>query len=149
MYRATLISNYLINYTPILKDEDINKYLEKVIPHTGGRYYKEDIIVALHSDAMHLWIAFDGDNEKIDGIVVTHFTVYPRKKALTILLCAGEKLNNWYDVMLKQLEEFSKVNSCTLISSGGRKGWVRRMKKDGFKQSFFIAEKELIGGSHG
>lgn len=82
MYRATLISNYLINYTPILKDEDINKYLEKVIPHTGGRYYKEDIIEALHSDAMHLWIAFDGDNEKIDGIVVTHFTVYPRKKHL-------------------------------------------------------------------
>ena len=103
----------------------IDKYLDKVIPYTGGRYEKED---------------------SIDGVVVTQFTVYPRKKVFTILLCCGDNLNQWYGPIFDMLYQFASLNGCNLAEVIGRKGWVRRLKDDGFKQSVWIVEREINHG---
>ena len=97
----------------------IDKHLNNVIPYTGGRY------------------------EKQDGVVVTQFTVYPRKKVFTILLCCGDHLNKWYSPLFEMLYSFANVNKCDLAEVVGRKGWVRKLKDDGFKQSVWIVEREF------
>jgi len=76
-------------------------------------------------------------------VVVTHFTVYPRKKVFTILLCCGDHLNKWYSPLFEMLYSFANVNKCDLAEVVGRKGWVRKLKDDGFKQSVWIVEREF------
>ena len=121
----------------------MDKYLDKVLPYTGGRYDKQDIINGVERKEFDLWIPINTENSTVDGVVVTQFTVYPRKKVFTILLCCGDNLNKWYDPAFEMLYSFANVHECDLAEVIGRKGWVRRLKDDGFKQSMWIVEREL------
>ena len=121
----------------------VDKYLDKVLPYTGGRYDKQDIINGVERKEFDLWIPINTENNTVDGVVVTQFTVYPRKKVFTILLCCGDNLNQWYDPAFEMLYSFANVHQCDLAEVIGRKGWVRRLKDDGFKQSMWIVEREL------
>ena len=146
MHKIVKLGADILNYNPVLEIDEVDKLLDKVIPYTGGRYNKEDIKEALHADQMQLWLAFDAVNEKIDGLVVSHFCNYPRKKVLTLLLCSGKNLDSWYDPMLADLEKFAVLNKCSSIETGGRKGWIKRMKKDNYHQKFYLVEKEVCHG---
>jgi hypothetical protein len=146
MHKIVMLQANVLNYNPVLEIDEVEKLLDKVIPYTGGRYNKEDIKEALHSNQMQLWLAFDAINEKIDGLVVSHFSTYPRKKVLTLLLCSGKNLDSWYYPMLSDLEKFAVINECSSIETGGRKGWIKRMKKDNYHQKFYLVEKEVCHG---
>lgn len=146
MHKIVMLQANVLNYNPVLEIDEVEKLLDKVIPYTGGRYNKEDIKEALHSNQMQLWLAFDAINEKIDGLVVSHFSTYPRKKVLTLLLCSGKNLDSWYYPMLADLEKFAVINECSSIETGGRKGWIKRMKKDKYHQKFYLVEKEVCHG---
>ena len=139
MYKISGVRSQLIEDTA----EKISKHLERVIPYTGGRYNKEDIIDCLKDGSMELWIAYNSDSIQIDGIVVTQYTIYPRKKVFTILLCSGVNMNEWYDDMLALIENVAKVNKSDVIEIGGRKGWIKRMKSNGYRQTMWFTEKEV------
>ena len=124
----------------------IDKYLDKVIPYTGGRYEKQDIVEGILKKELDLWVPINTKEDSIDGVVVTQFTVYPRKKVFTILLCCGDNLNQWYGPIFDMLYQFASLNECNLAEVIGRKGWVRRLKDDGFKQSVWIVEREINHG---
>ena len=79
----------------------------------------------------------------LDKVVVTQFSVYPRKKVFTILLCCGDNLNEWYSPLFDMLYSFADLNECDLAEVVGRKGWIRRLKDDGFKQSVWIVERDI------
>ena len=121
----------------------VDKYLDKVIPYTGGRYEKQDIIEGVSDRILDLWIPINKETSKVDGVVVTQFTVYPRKKVFTIVLCCGDNLNEWYSPLFDMLYSFADLNECNLAEVVGRKGWIRRLKDDGFKQSVWIVEREI------
>ena len=124
----------------------IDKYLSKVIPYTGGRYAKEDIVSGIENKAFDLWVPLNLKDNKIDGVVVTQFTVYPRKKVFTILLCCGDNLNKWYDPLFEMLYQYAAGAGCDLAEVVGRKGWIRKLKDIGFKQSMWIVEREIKNG---
>ena len=48
--------------------------------------------------------------------------------------------------MFDMLYKFANLNQCDLAEVVGRKGWVRRLKDDGFKQSVWIVEREFKNG---
>lgn len=121
----------------------IDKYLDKAIPYTGGRYAKEDIVESIRNRVMDLWIPINKDTKNIDGVVITQFTVYPRKKVFTILLCSGDNLGEWYSPLFNLLYEVAALNDCDLAEVVGRKGWIRRLKDEGFKQTVWIVEREV------
>ena len=45
------------------------------------------------------------------------------------VIITGKNLDNWYYPMLSDLEKFAVINECSSIETGGRKGWIKRMKK--------------------
>tara|TARA_R110000787_G_scaffold102309_4_gene208315 strand:+ start:95 stop:526 length:432 start_codon:yes stop_codon:yes gene_type:complete len=124
----------------------IDKHLNNVIPYTGGRYEKQDIVEGVENKLFDLWIPINKETSDINGVVITQFTVYPRKKVFTILLCCGDHLNKWYSPMFEMLSSFAQLNKCDLAEVVGRKGWVRKLKDDGFKQSVWIVEREFKNG---
>ena len=121
----------------------IDRYLDKVIPYTGGRYAREDILEGIENRILDLWVPINVDKNTVDGVVVTQFTVYPRKKVFTILLCCGDNLNKWYDPLFKLLYQVAALNKCDLAEVLGRKGWVRKLKDIGFKQTMWIVERDI------
>ena len=92
----------------------IDKHLNNVIPYTGGRYEKQDIVEGVENKLFDLWIPINKETSDINGVVITQFTVY--------------------------------LNQCDLAEVVGRKGWVRKLKDDGFKQSVWIVEREFKNG---
>ncbi len=121
----------------------IEEHLNRVLPYTGGRYNKDDIIELLQKGSMDLWVAFNSDTRIIDGIVVTQYSIYPRKKVFTILLCSGVNMDDWYTDMLRLIETVAKANKCDSIEVGGRKGWIKRMKQDDYLQNMWFIEKQI------
>ena len=139
MYEVSGVPYYeLSNILP-----KIDKYLDKVIPYTGGRYAREDILEGIENRILDLWVPINVEKNTVDGVVVTQFTVYPRKKDFTILLCCGDYLNEWYDPLFELLYQVASLNKCDLAEVLGRKGWVRKLKDLGFKQTMWIVEREI------
>ena len=139
MYEVSGVPYYeLYNILP-----KIDKYLDKVIPYTGGRYAREDILEGIENRILDLWVPINVEKNTVDGVVVTQFTVYPRKKVFTILLCCGDCLNEWYDPLIEMLYQVASLNKCDLAEVLGRKGWVRKLKDIGFKQTMWIVERDI------
>ena len=139
MYEVSGVPYYeLSNILP-----KIDKYLDKVIPYTGGRYAREDILEGIENRILDLWVPINVEKNTVDGVVVTQFTVYPRKKVFTILLCCGDHLNKWYAPLFEMLYEVATYNNCNLAEVLGRKGWIRKLKDNGFKQTMWIVEREI------
>ena len=139
MYEVSGVPYYeLSNILP-----KIDKYLDKVIPYTGGRYAREDILEGIENRILDLWVPINVEKNTVDGVVVTQFTVYPRKKVFTILLCCGAYLNEWYNPLFELLYQVASLNKCDLAEVMGRKGWVRKLKDIGFKQTMWIVEREI------
>ena len=138
-YEISGVPHYdIVNVLP-----HVDKYLDKVMPYTGGRDAKEDIIESTQKRFMDMWVPLNKETQTIDGVVVTQFTVYPRKKVFTILLCCGDHLNKWYTPLFEILYEVAAYNDCNLAEVLGRKGWVRKLKDNGFKQTMWIVEREI------
>lgn len=123
--------------------KEVTPFIDKVIPYTGGRYETEDIFDFLKDGRMTLWVCFHAMDQKINGIVVTYELEYPRKRVFNILLCAGKGLKECYKPMLELLEKVAKKRKCDSIEVNGRQGWMRLMKKDGYKEVTRLIEKEI------
>ena len=107
----------------------VKDYLEGAAQYTHGRYDVDDIYDALMDYDHVLWIAFDG--EGIKGAVVTNFTVYPKKKFLSMTFCGGVDLEKWKAPMLKLLQHYAFDTQCEGVEATARFGWTKIFKNDG------------------
>ena len=122
---------------------EIEKYFDKLVPITNGRYIKIDLLHDLLTGKQHLWIITD-DEEYIIGIVMTEVLHYPRKKILGIQYCSGERLNEWMDSTLEMLENWALDNECEAMELTGRKGWVKKLALQEWKQEFVVVRKDNL-----
>ena len=69
---------------------------------------------------------------------ITELVVYPRTKALNLIFCAGrfEDLAE----MLPSIERWGKYLGAEKLYGGGRKGWIKKTSKLGFKPEFIISK---------
>jgi hypothetical protein len=109
----------------------IEKFIAEATEYNNGRYETEDVLDLIVDYGYLLWIAFTEEND-IKGIVITSFSVYPRKKYLTLDFCGGEDGFEWKNEMLKTLRSWAKDSKCDGIEGAGRAGWERIFKEDGY-----------------
>jgi hypothetical protein len=126
-------------------------FLSKAAEYTFGRYEPEDIMDALLSGELHLWVAAKGN--ELMGITVTRFWVYPRKKCLDMVFLAGDDGFSWKDEMLKMLQCWAYDNRCDVIEASGRLGLAKAFKDDGYRPLWQVFELPVgssgLGGSNG
>ena len=122
---------------------EIERFLDKLIPITNGRFIKIDLLHDLLIGKQHLWIVTD-DEEYIVGMVMTEVLHYPRKRILGIQYCAGEKLNEWMDSTLEILENWALDNECEAMELTGRKGWVKKLALQEWKQEYVVVKKDNL-----
>jgi hypothetical protein len=102
-------------------------WIESALERSGGTHLFEDIVKAVVEGRMQLWPADD-------ACAVTEIIVFPRKKVLHVFL-AGGKLETIVD-MNDSAEVWARSLGCDGMSIAGRKGWVKVLKKKGWKESF-------------
>lgn len=106
-------------------------YIESAMDYAHGRYEANDIADFIDAGTHTLWVAFD--KNKIFGVVVTAFSMYPRKKYLHLVLCAGEEGERWKEPMLAIMRRWAVDNGCDGIEGSGRLGWARFFSSEGAK----------------
>jgi len=106
-------------------------YVESAMDYAHGRYEADDILNFVHEGTHTLWIAFAGD--EILGVVVTAFSMYPRKKYLHLVLCAGKESARWKEPMLAVMRRWAVDNGCGGIEGSGRLGWARAFSSENAK----------------
>lgn len=110
----------------------LKSYFEGVAKYTHGRFTANDIRERLKNKPFqHLWVAHEG--EDIKGFVITEFCSYPQMKVLVMHFTGGIEIETWKQPMLKQLQDFARMNGCEAIESFGRSGWVKVFKEDGYE----------------
>jgi hypothetical protein len=97
--------------------------LEKALAY-GGTHDLADLAAMVHKGEAQWW----GDG---DGMIVTEIHTYPKLKALSYWLIAGE-LGACLS-MEDEINAWGIEQGCTVAVSTGRKGWVRAAAKTGWK----------------
>ncbi len=102
--------------------DQLEDALEK---HAHGTYTIEDIEGFVQNGDMVIW-----PTSKSMALVETFD--YPQVKCLHVFMALGE-LQDIYDQMA-HIEDFARFMGCDMVSTNGRVGWARQLKKRGWKQ---------------
>lgn len=129
----------------------IAPYAASASEYTFGRYEPEDVLHFLLTGEAHLWVVLDGEN--IEGITVTRFWQYPRKKCLDLVFLSGDDGFSWKDEMLTMLQHWAYDNGCDVIEASGRLGLARAFRDDGYRVLWQVFELPVaesgLGDKHG
>lgn len=93
-----------------------------------------------------MWGAFEDGateatlNDNLRGVAITSFTTYPKGRMLTITALSGERVDEWLDPLYEKLTALWKSENCLGLEEWGRSGWIRKLKKYGFRQSHVLLE---------
>lgn len=134
----------LVNFT---KDE-VEKvwplakpYVEKACETNGG-FNAEHILEFLKGGLMQLWMAVDGENNKVICVCVTEIREYPNFKVCDLRITTGEQFKRWFNYM-DQICEWARSEGCKKMEIFARPGWERILKHKGFRKTHVQIEKEL------
>ena len=90
---------------------------------------------------MQLWIVFDSDAE-IKAVVTTEIVNYPRKKVCRVVTLGGEEIDNWLH-SISVIEAWAEEKGCHAIETFCRKGFIKKLEKYGYEQTYTVLGKEL------
>lgn len=96
----------------------------------GGRYEASDILDLLLAGKARLWVSWDPERERIEAAIVTETIQYPRLKELHIWLVGGVDRRAWFAEAETMIAAFARADGCSVIASGGRRGWLRCIGPD-------------------
>jgi len=116
-------------------------WLEPAIERCNGRWTMEHLCAAVMMGNTQLWVAFE--DEKIWGAVTTEVTRYPAKTMLSMHFLGGERFDDWYVDMLKNLSRYAKDAGCDGLEGVARFGFWKWLKQDDFVKSSVFYEKDL------
>lgn len=95
----------------------------------------EDVERMVESGEAQLWVGKK-------SAAVTEIIRFPKCKTLHLWLCGGDLLEITEE-MLPRAEAFARAEGCTRLTTAGRIGWDRVMKKHGFTPIASVCAKDL------
>ena len=121
--------------------DDCVPYINLVQKKGQGEMTTEDIYNLCKEAKMQLWVIFD-DNANIKGVGTTEILVYPRKKVCRIVNLGGVEFDEWIHT-ISVIEAWAEENGCDAIETFCRKGFIKKLEKYGYEQTYTVLGKEL------
>lgn len=115
---------------------DASVLIEKSLQYSDHKYTLQSIEHSLLKDESQLWLARD-EKDRLLCACVTTIVIYPNDKRLSILFCGGEGARDWL-CFIQVLKSFALNHGCSAMEIYGRRGWVKLLKRYGFKESGVI-----------
>lgn len=113
--------------------------LQRVLDQFDSGYTSEDVLTELQHERMQLWKIGDWD-----ALMVTEIYNVPRWRALLIVWCVGDRMDEWLDPAFEMLERFARAHGCKYVEGRGRRGWTKALAHRGwFKEGMTVVRKAL------
>jgi hypothetical protein len=120
---------------------EVAEMLDKAARTTDGRFDKLSILDELIDNTIELWVVFDG---KVPvAALTTRVSPYVKYKALSIDWVGGSRMRDWLDNAMDTLKQYAKDQGCRKLEGRGRSGWIRTLRKYGWKPDYTALELEL------
>ena len=113
--------------------ERVAPWIEAALKH-AGTHDLEDIKEGILDGRFQLWPA-------PKAVLVTEIILYPKCRDLNLFLIGGD-LEQVLD-MEEAVEAYAKALGCRQLIGSGRPGWVRVLKKRGWKEPIRVMAKEI------
>ena len=134
-----------ILYTPLGRLDTVwphaRPHIEAGLFYGRGEYEPEDILADLRQSRMQLWCVMAP--YAMPGAIVTQIIPYPRKRAMRLVACGGERLREWLPLANEEITAYARRRDVDFIETYGRPGWVRALAGIGFEYGYTTAIKEL------
>jgi hypothetical protein len=113
-----------------------------VVDRASGRLTMENIAKDIIEGKWQLWLFLKGGEYK--ALAITEIsTCQNGKKILSLIICTGEDRELWEVLVPSTLEQFARIEGCTLFETLARPGWEKILGAQGFKKTHVLLEKEL------
>ena len=120
--------------------DEAEPYISQVCDLTYGRANPIDILDRCLRGVGHLWVAYEEDGKKIIGAAITRETSYPDIKLLTVEQLAGERFDEWINLIHQSFEDWAKHLGCAGMELIGRPGWKKRLAPYGWQPKFEVCQ---------
>lgn len=122
--------------------------------------YKDDIKRALDKGCGEIEIQDvykklqDGTMGLIDihgkASCVVEFVDYDQMEALRVVALGGDGMDEWLEELLDFLYKWAAENHMDRVEHNGRKGWVRKLEKYGYRERYIFMTRDIeYGEAHG
>ena len=119
-----------------------SKFIEMGINHSQCELSTIDYYDRLVNQEMQLWVVYD-EEKQIKCALTTEVIEYPRKKVCRIVSLGGRNLDEWVERWLDILERWAEENDCDSIETYCRKGFIKKLEKFGYTNTYTVLGKEL------
>jgi hypothetical protein len=116
--------------------------LKTVVERASGKVSLEELANDIIAGRWQLWLYLNGGEYR--ALAITELaTCKTGKKILRLIVCTGEDRELWEVLIPSTLEQFARIEGCTLFETWARPGWERILGRQGFKKTHVLLEKEL------
>ena len=133
-----------LDHTIIEKHEvtDVWNDVKDLVAKTNDDVLNEkDILEYLKAGHFILWIGTETDSDNILFAMTLHFAYYPKHKMCRVATIAGERMKDWVDETLLELENWAKAQGCDYMDMYARRGWKKILKE--YKEDCILLRKKL------
>jgi len=107
----------------------------------------DDVRLRLANGLMQLWLMWDAEARLAHGIVVTELVGSVRGKACNLVVVAGDRGSfKLWRPMTEAIKAWARSKGCVRLEGGGRDGWARLVKADGWRTVRTVVEMRLDDG---
>jgi hypothetical protein len=105
----------------------------------------DDVHDFIRCGAMDLLVVVDGETGELVAALTSEIVDYPRLRSLRIVLAGANdnRLLEWMDEMHDLIETGARQAGCAVMEIIGRGGWLKRLAKQGYSETFLTIQKVL------
>jgi len=127
---------------PYVKD-----LIQKPLDRTLGEQNLQDVYTSLINEQTILWVAVNKE-DGIIGVMITQIVYHPQYKVLALPLIGAKPhtIHKWFFKSWEKdspLLQYARENNCKRIEGYARDGWLKMIKKIGFKKYNTVVTKEV------
>lgn len=120
---------------------EVRALVRRACERSDGRYATDDVLRALLSRDMQLWVAVERRHAgTIACVCVTEIVDYPRERRCGLVFCAGRQPELWLGC-LTRIESWARMQGCAALELQGRPGWERLL--DGWTKTHVVLRKRF------
>lgn len=120
-------------YVPTLPEAScfwplIKPWVDETVGYSAGCYESVDLYRSMLNGELRLWLVIE--EGKPLAFAMTRIEKHPRRWLLAVPFIGGNRMTEWWKLLLEQLTTYAKFVGCDGMTGGGREGWG---KLAGFK----------------
>ena len=121
--------------------ERVSHQIDSALSHTKGELKLSTVYDRLIANEILLLVV--ADKNQIAASIVVEFPETDGPKVCHIMACGGDKADLWLDKWYDAIIPIAKEQGCSRLALTGRKGWIKKLSKYGFKHAYTTLEQDI------